>query len=639
MIDALALAAIARAVDLGGDVDGASAALGRADPLLRAAARRRVRAAHAEALLMTRVKHADGGLHALRLAYLHLGRALPEPSERDDVAAVEAAFTAARARRSGGGGGLWWASAALVAAMIGGGAATWAAFGWVEARSASPPAPVAERAGPAPRGAFATGGVPAPLPGDEILRRVLSREVPDYLIALDRWADAKRGGGEVEVAKLEAELGAARDRALSAEARAALGEGPARALEVLLGAARAAAEAAPGAAGDRADEAVAEASGVLDDELAAAGAGYFVDGDVIQDGSGKRLPLVYAFAVERVHLFRATDASVRALHLRRVDRLNWSHTLLGFTRPHLRAAAVLLDQLDEQVLTLIAPGLAEGAATRLFDPEAGATLGEEVARVEARAGALAREEYGAWPGLDASTATALGRALGRRRAIVEDLEKRAAERGLSLIVPGKLRLPEGFTRSVEPIARRPEITELGEIDAALGDEAHARAFAALREALAASVERHEVQHRLDARRPPRMPEALAARTGPLLHEGRERRHAAAARAELSAYLAELARDGRTPRVGLSMVARFLFDRRLHGTAECYAALTIFEELSRALDVRDEAPLLAQRTIDRRAASRVYLALAAAPPDRLRAAAKASWETLFGAKLADLTEGP
>jgi hypothetical protein len=632
MIDRAALAAVARAVEHGGDIDAATAAVAQADPWLRSAARRRLRAAHADALLATREKHADGGRHALRLAYLLLARALPARGARDDVEAVTAAYDEARARRPAT-AGFWWPTSILVATLVAGGAAA-----LVMARAeGAPPAPVlAVRAGPTVRGAFATGGVPAPGPDDAVVRRVFSADVPAFLIGLDHGSDARRAGSApAALAAAEAEMAAARALALGPDARRALGDGVGNALEALLGAARAAAQAGAGDPGDRADEGVSEAAGALDDALAAADLGYFVDGDVIHDGqSGRRLVIAYAFAVEQVHVFSAGAAGeVRALHLRRIDHLNWSHALLGFTRPHLRAAAVLFDQLDEQVLTLVAPGLGAGAAVPLFEPEADRELR---AAVEARAGELARAEYLALPGIDAAAAGKLGELLGRRRTLFQGWEKRATERGLTLVIPGTLRLADAFLKSLSGFASKGELAELRAIDEALGGAAEGKAFLALGDALAASVERHEVQHRLDvARRSPVMPQALADKVGPLRLDGRESPRAAAARAELSAYLAELARDARTGRFGLAMVARFLFDRRLHGSSECYAALVILEGLAAELGVPAAAPLVADHTIDRRGAGRLYLELVKQPPERLRAAAKKLWERLFEAPLPEL----
>ncbi len=636
MIDDAVLAALARALELGGGVEDARAALRRADPLIRGAATRRLRAAHAEALLATHVKE---GPHGLRLAYLLVARALPPPRVCDDVAAVEAAYAAAARPAHPG---RWWASALLALGVVAVGSA--GALALVrEGRTALPhaavspqPAPLAER--PA-RGAFAIGGVPAPVPGDERIARAFGADVPAYLIALDRRTEARRAGEDVAAA--EAEMRDARARALAPEVREALGGDAAEALSALLDAARRAADQGTGAAaatdGGGADDSFVSAVAGLDDALAAAGIGYFADGDVISDvESGRRLVVCYTYRVARVERFAAGDKTVVSLHLRRLDKLNWSHALLGFTRPTLRFAAVLLDKLDEQVIGLIAPGLAPGAAVQLFDPEATAA---ERAAVEARAGELVRAEYGAAPGLDEDAARRLGKLLGRRRALFAGWEKLAAARGMALVAPPTLRLPEGFAGSLSDLVPREDLLDLMEIDTALDDRTREDAFATLVGALAASVERHEVQHRLDALgpNPPPMPAALEALVGPLEVGGRERRPAATARAELSAYLAELARDPLAPRVGLTQIARFLFDRRLHGSPECYAALVILEGLSEGLGGGTPPPILHDRKVDRRAAADVYLALTALPPERLREGARALWEKLFGVPLVELHE--
>ncbi len=412
--------------------------------------------------------------------------------------------------------------------------------------------------------------------------------------------------------------------------RGALGPGAAHALEdVLAAAARSADPRSP--PGD----ALAQAVSALDDELAAAGIGYFADGDVVTEiDSGRRYVLVYTFRVAWVSVFGAGPATVRALQLRRLDRLSWSHTLLGFTRPTLRSAAVLLDQLEEQVVTLIAPALAPGAPVPLFDPEAPHDASR--AAVERRAGELVRAEYGALPGLDVDAAVRLGKLLGKRRALFASWEPLLAARGLTLAAPGKLRLPPGLRASLAGVVPPDDLTELTWIDTALDDQTRADAFVALREALASSIERHEVQHRLDALGPPQpMPRALEALVGPLDAGGDDRSGAASAQAELSAYLAELARDARTPRVGLSLVARFLFDRRMHGAPESYAALVIVEGLADGLGVRVGTPLLTAGTIDRRAVAVVWEALVALPPERLREAARQLWERLFAAPLPEL----
>jgi hypothetical protein len=286
-------------------------------------------------------------------------------------------------------------------------------------------------------------------------------------------------------------------------------------------------------------------------------------------------------------------------------------------------------------MPLFEPGPDGGPESPPNPPGGPRTLAETRARVEARAGELVRAEYGALPGMDSAAQAKLGELLGRRRALLESWQARVAEHGLTVVSPPTLRLPDGFARSVEGYVPRAEVTELLGVDVALGEEARGIMFAALAEALGTSVERHEVQHRLDAAAPRVMPELLSRHVGPLEKDGHPRRHASTSRAELNAYLAELARDDRTAGVGLTLIARFLFDRRMHGTAESYAALAILEGLAEGLDGPARDPMLAGGTIDRRVVAEVYLALAAWPRDQLRGAAKKLWERLFEAPLPEL----
>jgi hypothetical protein len=142
----------------------------------------------------------------------------------------------------------------------------------------------------------------------------------------------------------------------------------------------------------------------------------------------------------------------------------------------------------------------------------------------------------------------------------------------------------------------------------------------LADPLIESVERHEVQHRLDgAAGGRRMPDALRAYVG----EGGLR-----AREELSAHLAELSRGpGDTTRLELALLSHALFDRDAWGTAECWAAVTIFEGL-----YPDDGPLVGGGEIDRAKAARMFYRLLDRPEADVRRDAGALWERLFGLPL-------
>ena len=652
---AAALTAIARVIDEGGDIDATYAALRRVDPLLRRGARRRVRDAYVDALLATSFKKGDDASHhVLRIAYLLIAGTPPAPEITDDPAAVTDAFAAARARHKPVSSRFGWPTALLALllalAAVASGVVLYRTYG------RALPAPDASlREAPPPHGAFATGGRLSP--GNPAVTRTFAEDLPEFLIRLDRLAKARQASAPAaELQGAEVALDAASQRVLDPDARRGIGDRAAAQLERLLAAARAASlgqagqpgqgqpgQGQPGPSADAANEALMEATGAFDDELAAAGLGYFVDGDVITDRrTGQRLVILYSFTVESVSLFSSGSATVRALDLRRLDRLNWSHALLGFTRPHLREALVLLDQVDAQLVTYILPGLGPGEGIELFDDQEDGEPEEPApaarAAVEKRAGELVRLEYGATSGLDAARAEKMGRLLARRQTLALGWQKSLAARRIVLQLPSRLRLGPDYESSLEGMVPRAELAELVAIDEELGEPAFLTTYAKLRDALVDSVERHEVQHRLDFSRQGGlpMPSALKAYVGPAPPQGGEAfRFAQLARAELSAYLAELSRDPRTTRVNLTMIARFLFKRSLSGTAESYAALVIFEGLGAELSLPAETPFVQSGQIKRDAVASLYLALSALPPADLRAAAARLWEKLFDTKLPEL----
>ena len=663
MIDGVLLAAIARAVERGGEIDEALAALSRIDPMLRSMARRRLRESYADALLATPIarKGEQGALHVMRVTYLFAARAAPEEGQIEDVSVVAAAYEVARARATASSPRLWWATALLTIGIT---LCTGAGALAVRRASRIPPrVGTSQRAPVPPRGAYAEGGKPT---ANVQVRRALERDVPGYLIALDRLSQARlRAAPAAELAATEAALAQANASALAPGVREALGEGAARRLEELLAGARVAAESPAGPIAEAAGDALMQSVGALNDELVGAGLGYFVDGDVIEGtDSGRRLVILYAFSVEWVTLFRVgggaelprssdgerrrplaaplanVDEPVRSIHLRRLDHLNWTHALLGFTRPHLREAVVLLDQVDENLVTYVLPGLGPNASVELFDDDDTAPTPNADA-VRARAGELVRAEYAAAPELDQVAAARLGVRLARRRTLFKGWQVRASARGVTVQEPTTLKLELDYDKALRGLVPDEELAELAALDRELGEAPLINAYAQLREVLVRSVERHEAQHRIDFSRddPGFMPKALAMYVGPAENDGKERGHAARARDELSAYLGELARDERTPRVNLSMLARFLFKRRLWGTPECYAALVILEGLAAELTIPlgDGEGLLRGDLIDRRALADAYLGMTAREGSELRAAARRLWEKLFEGELPPLTK--
>jgi hypothetical protein len=111
------------------------------------------------------------------------------------------------------------------------------------------------------------------------------------------------------------------------------------------------------------------------------------------------------------------------------------------------------------------------------------------------------------------------------------------------------------------------------------------------------------------------------------------------RNELSAYLAQVARDEALTRTTFTMLLRFLADARVHGGAESYAALIATEELAAELGIPGVAPLLHDRKLDDARIDVAHRELTAVPAPRLREAARRVWARLFGHPLAELNPAP
>ena len=469
---------------------------------------------------------------------------------------------------------------------------------------------------------------------------IFTSKILRFTIALDE--AAKRGAADGDGGAASTELAAAEEALRGAEVHGALGPRASSALEELMTTAKAAARAAP--ADEASVTAFETATARLDNALVVGGFPYFVDASVIVDEEqGKRLLLLYEFSILSTSLHASGEARVRSVRLRRLDRLNWSHTLLGFVNPHRSYAVVLLDQIDEQLVTNVVPALAPEAAMPLLANEAqreggpGPT-GPEAIAISLRAGKNVRVEVDELLGTDVAAGRELGEAVRARRTLFEKWNERLRARG-TLKSPARLELDvDALEKEVAGAIPKTDLDELRRLQKRLDGPDVRKAYATLRDVFIASVERHEVQHRLDHMRAIPTPKPIDALVPPGQGSGADnvRDHV---KSELSAYLAQIAREEPLTKTTFTMLLRFLADPRVRGGVESYAALIATEELAAELDIKGVAPLLRDRKLDDARIEIAHRELTSVPAPALREAARKVWGRLFAGDLAPLTKLP
>ena len=572
------------------------------DPLIRGWVRSRVSKAVASVLFET--ERGDDERHVHRLAYLRVsGARFGHP---DEVEAIEARFEKhAKKKPPARFGPSLFVLASLVASCV---LAT--GLGYWRMR---PPASLHERAAANPD-AWESGGRPPE--GDEATRELFERTLPGWAVELDR-VRTRSGGGTVEL-----------DRAVeqvSSEARTAGGESLSRALVELSGRSREYVEA-----GDPSRvELTMQAVGGVDRAVREAALGYYVD--VEFTASLPPRVLLATYTVEGVRFYRSGETRERALRIRRLDHLNHASGLLGYTRPGTAHGLVLVDRVEHHLVRSVLPALEHDAEMPLTDVDSrGEFWATQAQMLAARS---AREELSELVGEHADR---LGRLFATRERVLSSWRERLEGRV-------HIRQPGGFDFEIsafEPIRGRvpsDEWRELANAHEESRDDSLREAYRAVEEVFLQSVERHEVQHRLDygAGRLEAIPPELEVLTGPLLDaDGHKNMLAQRSVAELSAYLSELVRGPDIVRTNLALFAGHALNPRSAGTRECNAALVVLTGLSAELEL-PVAELVVRRRIDRSAVSAALVALHGRPPAELVAAASRLWARLFGEPLPEL----
>jgi len=208
-----------------------------------------------------------------------------------------------------------------------------------------------------PAGAFKDGGQPLADPG---IAQLLSQDLMNLVIETD--ADRRNGGTSAERKQHSAAL-------LAPSAIAARGPALATAWRDMIAMLdRWVYAPTTGRAFKGISTEFRHTVRAVSDQLAAAGIGYYLEGDVLTATRGPGAhALVYSYRVEEVVFVKAGDKARRVLSLRRIDKLNFHHTLLGMESEDLGDPVLLLDQIDEHVANKTFPVLAPGARYRLGD--------------------------------------------------------------------------------------------------------------------------------------------------------------------------------------------------------------------------------------------------------------------------------
>jgi hypothetical protein len=529
------LAALATGVEAGDD-DAARAALAHTEWPLRRSARRELERALIDAALISRamISHADADemRHVQRVAALSLaGHYEVDATRRDEVTDAYAKLPPSLRPTAPIATILLACSAVLGVALL-----VWAAI------LLRTPTPRTRIAPTMPWGAFATGGTPL---ADRAVERMLSEDLPNFVIKTD---DDRHG--EPIQQRVRAAYG---DELRTSKAITSYGPGLTRAWVELIDSLDHWAESPTHTHGfhDAGERLRAAAQGVSD-QFAAVGLGYHLEADVFSE-RGAAHGTVFTYRVEDIVYVRAGGEPRRVLSLRRLDRINVTHAVLGMQTEELGDPVVMLDQVDDFVTQRIAPVLYVQQFMLGDDSYIRTGAGRDLAY--AAGGAIARELA----------------PLNSNKALIT-------------------------------------------------------------KAVVATVRRHEARHGYDNDLPDRHGHEPLRFPTPLSREVGDRSHSAfgqRARAELSAYLSQIASDPITPQLALWNLAQLGFNKDRSGTAESYVAVVVISGLARQLGIRSPGDVTHDGPIDRSRLAQLALPLAAESDDALRTAARRLWQELYG----------
>jgi len=584
-------------------------ALKRIDPVIRPWVRTRVKHALTEASLSTDHAFDDG--HVSRVAFLLARGARPDG---DEIAAIREAFDAELARRTVA------EPTRRASVVLATGALLMAAL--IPLYALAPESWLDRNVLPISPDAFAKGG--RPNPGSKQVRQLFVTDIPAFVVTLDGLRNDARGSLQDRKTELDRV-----ETPLKAHASDVLGRDGASFLTAVLDQSRTLASAT----GPVPIDAYLRSVDAFNAALERQGLGYYLDAEVVPGVGGQRVYLA-SFAVEEVRWYVAGSSPVRVLHLARQDNLNFVRGVLGFTRPNLRDALVLVERVDDWLIDDVMPALETDGRLTLANRASRAKLPPNLDRLETRAGQEVRRQLRkltpSCPSLERA-----GALFRRRRDAFEELSARAIDRGMRIVPPAGYEVELAHFASVETIADPRNWHALEEVRDGLDDDTQRACFAAVRKVLISSIDRHEAQHRIDYASGglERLPVELERRVGALERFGLRSVRAERSIAETSAYLSELARGPEIIKLNLALLSQHVLNSQRWGTTEYFAALVIFEGLAREIGLSVEDPV--RRPATERVANTLIMLLALDDAEIARAARRL-WESLMLQKLVKLT---
>jgi hypothetical protein len=574
------LAALAAGITANDD-DVARAALDHIDPVARGFARRKLDRALIDAELVAEGKPPA---HVMRVAALAVaGKSVPVDADRVEAAYAELPRVAMPRVPT------WTITSVLLALVLAGGVA------FAIATRPGPAARTYTRPMPPPSAqAFVKGGVPLHEPAlDALFAKQLTQLVVDA------------GRGNV--------------RSLPPPAHPELVKPWAAMMDAFAEAARSPSE--------HANMNLREAARDVSAKLAELGLGYVIEGR-IHNGYA----YLQAYSVTEVVMLQVAGQPRRVLSLTRLDHLNTAYAVLGLHSDGLADPVLMDERIDEEVATDIIPVLAKDAPYPLADHEY--LLSKEGKELAALVGTTVRAEYAAALGADAPNAQKIATLLVERQDLIEQWRDALARRHLAMVTTNELFLPDGLLDALDGLVPHYQAERVEAIEDAIAELGAPRIASRIHDLVAATVRRHEAEHGFDFDRETdlRYPQPLADMLGPPHDDaGHPVAIVRSARAELSAYLSQIANDPVTPHAAFWHLARQAFDKDRWYTGEMYAAYVVIEGLARHL-----APGL--DPVGRGNARLAPLArvIATTPGPKLREAATQLWSELYGEPLTTIT---